>query len=92
MLKIKIIQSKDVEHNMRRGLHSIDERISELECVIQQLGSLSGMDGVQAGLRREKGRLEESRRTLDTMIKCLDKTILSYNSCEDRICDNAEFS
>lgn len=90
MLKIRIIPSKDVEQNMRRQMYYFDERITELERVIQQLGSLSGMDGAQAALRREKGRLEESRRTLDRMIKCLEKTILSYNSCENRICDNAQ--
>lgn len=79
----------EIQQNLRQQLGSLDSEIGELERVLQQLGGLSGMDAVLMGLRRQRNRLEESRRTLDRMLQCIEKTILYYNSCEDRICDFA---
>ncbi|MDE7028952.1 MAG: hypothetical protein K2P63_03125 [Lachnospiraceae bacterium] len=89
MLKIRIDQAIYVQQNLLQQLRSLDSAIGELEQAMQQLNGLSGMDGVLMGLRRQKDRLEESRRTLDRMSRCMEQTILYYNSCEDRICDYA---
>lgn len=90
MLKIRINPVMDIQRDLRRQLSSLDSEIGELERVLPQLGGLSGMDTVQMGLRRQRDRLEESRRTLNRMLQCIEKTILYYNSCEDRICDFAQ--
>lgn len=90
MLEIRINQTMDVQQNLEHQLRSLDNQIGDMEQVMQRLGGLSGMDGVLMGLRRQKDRLEESRRTLGRMAECLEKTILYYNSCEDRICDYAQ--
>lgn len=90
MLRIKLNPSMDIQQNLVRQLRSLDNEIGEIEHVMQQLGGLSGMDAVLMGLRRRRDQLEESRRTLDRMQKCLEKVILSYDSCEDRLCDYAQ--
>lgn len=90
MLKIRMNQAIDIQQNLERQLRFLDNQTGDLEQVMQQLGGLSGMDGVLMGLRRQRDRMEESRRTLNRMIQCLEKTILYYNSCEDRICDYAQ--
>lgn len=90
MLKIRMNQAIDVQQNLERQLRHLDGQIGDLEQVMQQLNGLSGMDGVLMGLRRQRDRLEESRRTFYRMTQCLEKTILYYSSCEDRICDYAQ--
>lgn len=89
MLKIRVNPVMEIQQNLRQQLGSLDSEIGELERVLSQLGGLSGMDAVLMGLRRQRNRLEESRRTLDRMLQCIGKVILYYNSCEDRICDYA---
>lgn len=90
MLKLRINLVMEIQQNLRQQLGSLDSEIGELERVLPQLGGLSGMDGVLMGLRRQRDRLEESRRTLDRMLQCIEKTVLYYDSCEDRICDYAQ--
>lgn len=90
MLKIRIDQAMDVQQNLKQQLRSLDNEIGETEQVMQQLSGLSGMDAVLMGLRRQRDRLEESRRTLDRMQQCMEQVILCYDSCEDRICDYAQ--
>lgn len=90
MLKIRMNQSIDVQQNLGHQLRFLDNQTDELEQVMQQLNGLSGMDGVLMGLRRQRDKIEESRRTLDRMVQCLEKAVLYYNSCEDRICDYAQ--
>ena len=90
MLKIRINPVIDVQQNLKQQLRSLDNEIGETEQVMRQLSGLSGMDAVLMGLRRQRDRMEESRRTLYRMIQCLEKVFLYYNSCEDRICDYAQ--
>lgn len=89
MLKVRMNQVIYVQENLEQQLYSLNNQIGEMEQVMRGLGYLSDMDGPLAGLRRQRDRLEESKRTLDRMVQCLDNVILYYNSCENRICDYA---
>ena len=90
MLKVRIDQAIYVRENLEQQRYSLNNQIWDMEQVMQRLNCLSDMDGPMAALRRQKERLEESKRTLDRMSQCLDKTILYYNSCENRISDYAQ--
>ncbi|MBQ6787680.1 MAG: hypothetical protein IJO85_08160 [Lachnospiraceae bacterium] len=89
MLEIRMNQVIYVQENLEQQLVSLNNQIWEIEQVMQRLNYQSGMEGSLAGLRRQKDRLAESKRTLDRMVQCLEKMILYYNSCENRICDYA---
>jgi len=90
MLKIRISQVIDVQQNLKQQLGRLNNEIGDMEQVMQQLNGLSGMDEVQMALRRRRDQLEESYRTLNRMIQCIEKAVLYYSSCEERICDNAQ--
>ena len=62
----------------------------ETETVARELGSLSGMGEVLIRLRGELGRMQEEVRVLRQMMQGLDKTVLYYMNCENRICENTE--
>lgn len=62
----------------------------EAETVARELGSLSGMGETLIRLRGELGRMQEEGRILRQMMQGLDRTILYYRNCENRICENAE--
>lgn len=64
----------------------------ETEAIIRDLSSLSGMGEVLTRLRTEYGRMQEEARVLGQMMQGLDKTVLYYRNCENRICENAEQS
>lgn len=64
----------------------------EAESVVRELGSLSGMGEVLIRLRGELGRMQEETRVLRQMAQGLDRTVLYYQNCENRICENAEQS
>lgn len=90
MLKIRMNQVIYVQESLERQLRSLNNQIWEIEQVMQQMNCLSDMERPLWGLRRQKDRLEEERRTLDRMEQCLHRVITYYNSCESRICDYAE--
>lgn len=87
MLEVVINQAVYVQENLEQQRNFLNNQIWELERVMQDLNGLSDMSGPLSALRRERERLQESKRTLDEMAQCLDKTILYYNICENRIYD-----
>lgn len=62
----------------------------EAEAAARELGSLSGMGEVLVRLEGELGRMQEESRVLGQMMQGLDRTVLYYRNCENRICGNAE--
>lgn len=64
----------------------------ETESIIRELGTLSGMGDIILRLRGAHGRMQEENRVLRQMMQGLDKTVLYYMNCENRICENAEQS
>lgn len=62
----------------------------ETESIIRELGSLSGMGEVLTRLKSQHGRMQEENRALKQMMQGLDKAVLYYMNCENRICENAE--
>lgn len=90
MLGVKIDHAAYVQENLEQQLRFLDNQLWDLEQVMQRLNSLSSMDGVLERLRKQRTQLEEARRTLDRMAQCLNKAILYYNSCENRIGDYAQ--
>ena len=65
---------------------------AETESIIRELGILSGMEDIILRLRGTHGRMQEENRVLRQMMQELDKTLLYYMNCENRICGNAEQS
>lgn len=90
MLRIRMNQTVKVWEDLQQQLRFLNNQIWDIEQVMQRINSMSDMDGPMAALRRQKEKLEESKRTLDRMARCLDKANLYYNSCENRICDYAQ--
>lgn len=64
----------------------------ETEAIIRELGSLSGMGEVLTRLKAQHGTMQEENRALRQMMQALDKTVLYYRNCENRICENGEQS
>lgn len=64
----------------------------EMEAIIREVESLSGMEEILARLKSQHGIMQEENRVLRQMMQALDKTILSYRNCENRICENGEQS
>lgn len=62
----------------------------DLEDVIRNLGSLSLLEEQTARLKNQKEELGEEQRSLWQMAQGLDKAVLYYIHCENRICDYAE--
>lgn len=61
----------------------------ELEQVMQELGGLSQMDGLVAGLARQYREMDDEYRVLKGMAFALDGAVSAYVICENRICDYA---
>ena len=64
----------------------------EMESIIREIGSLSGMDEVMTRLKSQHSGIREEIRILRQMMLGLDKTVLYYMNCERRICENVEQS
>ena len=62
----------------------------ELEQAIKELRSLSDMEGTIARLEHQYSEMDFQYTVLRQMMLALNKTILNYMSCENRICDTGE--
>ena len=75
---------------LEKQVSEISGQIYELEQVIRELRNLSGMDGPIAGLSHQVSEMEFQHTVLKQMLMAFNKAILTYISCENRICDNGE--
>lgn len=64
----------------------------EMETIIRELGTLSGMEEALLRLRGVRGRMQEQSRILRQMTQGLDRAAQCYRNCENRICGNADQS
>ena len=90
MFSIKINRVIEVGDNLERVLRSLNQEICELESVIRNLARFSCMEEVRYQLRRKLQKMNDEKNNLTQLIKCLDKIVLYYSSCENRIQDYAE--
>ena len=64
----------------------------ELEQAVRELRELSGMEGLIEGLMQRYLEIEDEFIILNQILLVLNKTILNYLDCENRICSNTEES
>lgn len=62
----------------------------DLDGIIRNLSSLSSLGEQISRLKNQKKTLEEEQSALLQLAQGLDKTVLYYIHCENRICDNAK--
>lgn len=75
---------------LEKQVHELSEQTVELERVIGELGSLSGMEDVIARLRAKNAEMDSERTVLGQMASGLGRAVSDYTHCENRICDVAE--
>lgn len=78
--------------NLESQVSDLFEQIMELEQVVRNLNTLSGMEEPIAKLRNQLGCMIEEHCILRQMMQGLNKISLYYMKCENRICDNGEQS
>ena len=71
-------------------ISEISGQMLELKQVIRELQGISGMEEVLKRLEHLHAEMDFECLALKQMMFGLNKTILSYMSCESRICDNSE--
>jgi len=77
---------------LNEQVYELNNQIIEVEQVIRQLDNLKGLDGFAQTLRARKGKFEENIKVLNQMARVLDKSVLYYLNCENKICENGEQS
>lgn len=92
MFSVRLDRMCDDCVQLERQMSELNQLNMDLEYAIRALSSLSGMDDLIARLRTQKSCMEAEHIHLGQMAQGLDKIILDYTSCENRICDNGEQS
>lgn len=90
MFSVKITPLMEECQRIERQIYEISNQIFELENLIKELTSLSNLEGCIAGLRIQLRRMKTEREKLLQMVQALNDVVLYWNSCESRVCDNAE--
>ncbi len=70
-----------------RTLFSLAE---ELEKVMQAVAFIPGMENIVIRLGRELVQIQEEETVLRQLLQALDKILLNYTGCEDRIINDFE--
>lgn len=70
-----------------RTLFSLAE---ELEKVMQAAAFIPGMENIVIRLGRELVQIQEEETVLRQLLQALDKILLNYTGCEDRIINDFE--
>ncbi len=76
--------------NLEKQASELCDQIIELEQTIKELESLSCMEEPIIRLEYQKSELDFQYTVLKQMMLGLNKIILDYMNCENRICDNGE--
>ena len=90
MFSILIDQAIQECSLLEKQVSELSGQIYELEHAIRELRSLSGMDGPVAELTHQISEMEFQHTVLKQMMMAFNKAILTYMSCENRICDYGE--
>ena len=64
--------------------------VQQLENIIHELNSLSGMENVVYRLRFIKNEVEQQQQSLLDMLQALMKIVSCYRMAENRICESGE--
>jgi type II secretory pathway component GspD/PulD (secretin) len=73
-------------------VYDLKNQMCELENVVKSIKGLSGMDDVIERLEKQSSNLEQEYRQLNRMLQALNKILVYYSKCENRILDNGEQS
>lgn len=90
MFSILINQAIQECAHIEKQAAGLANQVVELEQAIKAVRGLSGMEEPVARLERLRQEMESEQSGLHQMMWALNKTILNYLSCENRICDNGE--
>lgn len=90
MFSIIIDQAIQDCSRLEKQVLELSGQMMELEQAIKELRSLSYMTEPVARLEQQHSQMEFQYNVLKQMMLALNKTILNYMSCENRICDNGE--
>ena len=75
---------------LEKQVFSLREQITETEQTVCGLGQLSGLDETIEKLKHLRADMESQCDTMRRMMMALNRCVLDYMSCENRICDNGE--
>ena len=90
MFSILINQAIQECAHIEKQAAGLSNQVIELEQAIKAIRSLSSMEEPVARLEKLRQEMESEQMGLHQMMWALNKTILNYLSCENRICDNGE--
>lgn len=90
MFSIIVDQAIQDCSRLEKQVSELSGQIIELEQAIKELRSLSYMTEPVARLEHQHSQMDFQYNVLRQMMLALNKTILNYMSCENRICDNGE--
>lgn len=90
MFSIIVDQAIQDCSRLEKQVSELSGQMMELEQAIRELRNLSYMTELVARLEHQHSQMEIQYNVLKQMMLALNKTILNYMSCENRICDNGE--
>jgi hypothetical protein len=92
MFSIRLEQAAVCCSELESQSRHLRDQIYEVQQVKGNLSGLSGMDNVKRRLDNQISAIENEYYILSQMLQALNKILLNYSKCENRICDNAEQS
>lgn len=92
MFSIRTNQMTEEYTALERQTRALFDQIAELEQIVRELQSLSGMGNAIDRLRVQRSEMEREADVMDQMTQALGRIALDYQNCENRICDNGEQS
>lgn len=92
MFNVKISPLVDECVNLNQQVYELNNQTYEVAQMIRKLQEMEGFEGFISKLRTENSKFELNINVLNQMSRVLDKTILYYLNCENKICENGEQS
>lgn len=90
MFSILTNQTIQVCNQLEKQTYELLELMQELEQITEEVQSLSCMEEPIARLKHQHSEMDSEHTVLKQMLMGLNKIILDYMNCENRICDNGE--
>lgn len=90
MFSILINQAIQECNNLEKQISELYDQMVELEQAIRELRNLSCMEEPISKLEHQYSEMDFQHTVLRQMMLGLNKIILDYMNCENRICDNSE--
>lgn len=77
-------------HQIEKQVRTLSSVVEELESMIPAISVLPGMQELSGRLTANLEELREEERLLRQMLQVLNKILLNYVSCEDRLINEFE--